>query len=63
MPTVRIAYGMLGVILLLPTIFCLFGTMASQEPGTSIYWTIGYVVSFFVFLSLHIFCIKKAIKS
>ena len=63
MPIVKIAYGLLALILVLPVVFCFFGTLASQEPGTPFYWTIGYVISFFLFLSLHIFCIKKSIES
>ncbi|MHC4792989.1 MAG: hypothetical protein ACYTDE_01665 [Planctomycetota bacterium] len=43
--TVRIILAVFATLLISPCLgFGLFGLVASQEPGTGIGWTIGYIV-------------------
>jgi hypothetical protein len=59
---VKIAYFVLGFILLFPAAFCLFGLLASREPGTSISWVFGYGVALINFLAFSIVCFRKGMK-
>jgi hypothetical protein len=63
MSHVRIAYFILGFILLFPTAFCLFGLLASGEPGTSIGWLLGYGVALINFLAFSIVCFRRGMKN
>jgi hypothetical protein len=62
MSNVKIAYLILGFILLFPAAFCLFGVFASQEPGVSVGWIFGYGVALINFLAFSIVCFRKGIK-
>lgn len=48
----RSPYLILAALFLLLALFCLYGLLASFEPGNDIWWKIGYGVGIVIFLSL-----------
>jgi hypothetical protein len=58
----RISYGVLGLILLLFTLFCFYGMLHSREQGPWSSWFFGYGIAFLNSLAFSYVCFKRAIK-
>ena len=52
----------LFVLFLLVTLFCIFGFLASFEPGIGVGWKIGYAIAFFASLAFGILCLRATRK-
>lgn len=51
------------VLFLLVALFCIFGFLASFEPGIGVGWKIGYAIAFFASLGFGILCLRSRCKN
>ncbi|MEE2907999.1 MAG: hypothetical protein VX527_09235 [Planctomycetota bacterium] len=49
----------LAALFLLLTLLCLYGLLASFEPGTDIWWKIGYGLGIVIFLVLALWSLLR----